>query len=170
MAFLLDQGRAFVADGEAEALRKPVGTSRAFEEAVAARAEYHRVNHFTSMVSIGGTLVTENARLVTETLASDFQNLAIAELLGAAAPRASPRVLQRDDLEEGVGGAQLEPRAATHQRRRAETSAQIPELRVRILALAEDDCDLQDPTMVTALAALAAAEEAALAPPDHMVF
>ena len=94
----LGQGRPFFAKQTADAVCVRVGTSQAFEEAVATRAEYHRKINFTSMRSVDGGSDSE-AQTVVDMLAPDFRNLAVAEILGDAAPSASsPRDPSPDEL------------------------------------------------------------------------
>ena len=94
----LRQGRPFFAKQTADAVCMRVGTSQAFEEAVATRAEYHRKINFTSMRSVDGGSDSE-AQTVVDMLAPNFRNLAVAELLGDAAPSASsPRDPSPDEL------------------------------------------------------------------------
>ena len=94
----LRQGRPFFAKQTADAVCMRVGTSQAFEEAVATRADYHRKINFTSMRSVDGGSDSE-AQTVVDMLAPNFRNLAVAELLGDAAPSASsPRDPSPDEL------------------------------------------------------------------------
>ncbi len=94
----LAHGRNVVAALTATALREPAGRSRAFEEAVAARVAFHGSGVFAELRGRAGASVPE-ARFVTETLAPDFQNLAVTEILGDAAPSASsPRDPSPDEL------------------------------------------------------------------------
>ena len=94
----LRQGRPFFAKQTADAVCMRVGTSQAFEEAVATRAEYHRKINFTSMRSVDGGSDSE-AQTVVDMLAPNFRNLAVAELLGDAASSASsPRDPPPDEL------------------------------------------------------------------------
>ena len=98
VAHFLRQGRPFFAKQAADAVCVRVGTSQAFKEAVAARADYHREINFTSMRNVDGGSDSE-AQAVVDMLAPDFQNLAVAELLGDAAPSAaSPRDPSPDEL------------------------------------------------------------------------
>jgi len=98
---------AFFADLAATARHAPLGTSAVFRAAVAERVEAYRLSNHSQLIE---NISEPEARFVTDKLARDFKNLAVAELLGAAvpllgaaAPAASPRVLQRDDF-----GARLE--------------------------------------------------------------
>ena len=94
----LAHGQTVGAALTATALREPAGTSRAFEEAVATRVAFHGSGIFAELRGRAGASVPE-ARFVTETLAPGFQNLAVAEILGAAAPSASsPRDPSPDEL------------------------------------------------------------------------
>ena len=98
VASWLAHGRKNVAALTATALREPAGRSRAFAEAVAARVAFHGSGSFAELTGRFGASVPE-ARFVTETLAPDFQNLAVAEILGDAAPSASsPRDPSPDEL------------------------------------------------------------------------
>ena len=98
VASWLAHGRKNVAALTATAFREPAGRSRAFAEAVAARVAFHGSGSFAELTGRFGASVPE-ARFVTETLAPDFQNLAVAEILGAAAPSASsPRDPSPDEL------------------------------------------------------------------------
>jgi hypothetical protein len=94
----LAHGQNVVAALTATALREPAGRSRAFEEAVDARVAFHGSGIFAELTGRAGASGPE-ARFVTETLAPDFQNLAVAEILGDAAPSASsPRDPSPDEL------------------------------------------------------------------------
>ena len=98
VAHFVGQGRPFFAKRTAAAVCMRVGTSQAFEEAVAARVEYHRKFNFATMRNADGGSDLE-AQTVIDMLTPDFRNLAVAELLGDAARSASsPRDPSPDEL------------------------------------------------------------------------
>ena len=76
------------------------GTSQAFAEAVTARSEKIRSDTSSKLVQQHNFSEPE-ARFVTTALEPSFRNLAVAELLGDAAPApgaSSPRALTHEEL------------------------------------------------------------------------
>ena len=79
------------------ALGVPVGTSQAFEEAVAARSE--KIRSLKSSQLVQHNFSEPEVRFVTGAWAPNIRNLAVAEILGDAAPSASsPRDPSPDEL------------------------------------------------------------------------
>ena len=99
-----DRARLLAAQGPAvfdriteTALGVPVGTSQAFEEAVAARSEKIRSEKSSQLVQ--HNFSEPEVRFVTGAWAPNIRNLAVAEILGDAAPSASsPRDPSPDEL------------------------------------------------------------------------
>ena len=73
---------AFFANLAATARREPLGTSAVFRAAVAERVEAYLLSNHSQLIE---NISESEARFVTDQLASAFRNLAVAELLGAAA-------------------------------------------------------------------------------------
>ena len=95
----LAHGQNVVAALTATALREPAGRSRAFEEAVADRVAFHGSGVFAELRNGRAGASVPEAQAVVDMLAPDFQNLAVAEILGDAAPSASsPRDPSPDEL------------------------------------------------------------------------
>jgi hypothetical protein len=129
VARFVGQGRPFFAKRTAAAVCMRVGTSQAFEEAVAARVEDHRKINFTTMRNVDGGSDLE-AQTVIDMLTPDFRNLAVAELLGDAAPSASsPRALTHEELVAGLARFELGEVDAVHAeaRNRIEARAAAPD-------------------------------------------
>ena len=99
-----DRARLLAAQGPAvfdrvteTALGVPVGTSQAFEEAVAARSEKIRSEKSSQLVQ--HNFSEPEVRFVTGAWAPNIRNLAVAEILGDAAPSSSsPRDPSPDEL------------------------------------------------------------------------
>ena len=91
------------------ALGVAVGTSQAFAEAVTARSE--KIGSDTSSKLVQQHNFSEpEARFVTTALEPSFRKLAVAELLGDAAPApgaSSPRALTREELVAGLARLEL---------------------------------------------------------------
>jgi len=95
----LAHGRNVLAARTATALREPAGRSRAFEEAVADRVAFHGSGVFIELRNGRAGASVPEAQTVVDMLAPDFRNLAVAEILGDAAPSASsPRDPSPDEL------------------------------------------------------------------------
>jgi hypothetical protein len=94
---LAAQGPAVFDPFTQTALGVHVGTSQAFEEAVAARSE--KIRSLKSSQLVQHNFSEPEVRFVTGAWAPNIRNLAVAEILGDAAPSASsPRDPSPDEL------------------------------------------------------------------------